>query len=518
VNRERWRGRARVLAAGAVVALYAVSTASNVLVNLTYDDGLYLAVSLLVAQGQVPYRDFFYPAPPVMAYLYAAVLTLFGPPYHVVAEAFSATLGLATGTLLFLISAKVAGRGAGFVCLAIVAFGWSWTSVAKLLGSVYFVTPFVFFVACGVYADLFVRPRRLGIVIASMCFSVAVGVRLVVAILVAYLLYLLVTERGWAALITSAAVMAVSSLLIGGYFAVHYFDETWASVIGWVTEVLPEKGFGRSPRVRLEQVLVVLGAFPHVYVGLLAIVLSGGLWRRLAAAEPLERRTYILTGLLTGGAAIMFFAVPVPARWHHVFYLPLAAVLMAVYVCRAVVPRLEHHELGGFLAATAALAMVWVPVIHHGGVIGLLGQLKRAGAGESLEQVVATIREETPANATVLSFSPYLPLWAGRRGLPGLEYSHVGFVPGWPTPRAERYRRYNEEMMVGWVTTRRADFVVITDMDREAFLFGSGPSGPAAWNSFETAIACHYGLVRTIYLDKAWGGVRFYRPKPAGAC
>jgi hypothetical protein len=189
-----------------------------------------------------------------------------------------------------------------------------------------------------------------------------------------------------------------------------------------------------------------------------------------------------------------------------------------VYLCRAVVPRLQHHELSGPLALAAALAVVWVLVIHHGGVIGLLGQIRRAGVGEPLERVVSTIREETPPGATVLSFSPYPPLWAGRRGLPGLEYSYVGFVPGWPTPRAERYRRYNEEMLVGWVTARRAELLVIMDVDREAFLFGSGRAGPAAWNAFETAVACHYGLVRTFYLDKAWGDVRFYRPMPAGVC
>jgi hypothetical protein len=246
-----------------------------------------------------------------------------------VAQVWSAAVGLATGVLLFLISAKVAGRAAGFVCLAIVAVCTSWTPAAKLLGAIYFVTPFAFLVAGGVYADLFVRPHWLGIVVASGCFTSAVGVRLVVAILVAYLLYLLVTERRWAAVGASAAVMAVSGLLIGGYFALHCFDEAWASVIGWVTEVLPAKGFGTNPRAWLEEVLVVLSAFPHVFVGLLTIVLSGGLWRRLAEAEPLERRTYILTGLLTAGAAITFFTVPAPARSHHVFYLPVAAIFMA---------------------------------------------------------------------------------------------------------------------------------------------------------------------------------------------
>ncbi len=57
---------------------------------IDYDEGFYLAVSQLVAQGKTVYRDFFYPQTPLMPYFYAPICWI--KPSLIALRLFSATL------------------------------------------------------------------------------------------------------------------------------------------------------------------------------------------------------------------------------------------------------------------------------------------------------------------------------------------------------------------------------------------------------------------------------------------
>jgi len=63
------------------------------------DEGFYLLASKLVATGQVPYLDFFYPQMPLLPYVYGTWMKVFGFEWHS-GRMLSAVLSTLLGLLL----------------------------------------------------------------------------------------------------------------------------------------------------------------------------------------------------------------------------------------------------------------------------------------------------------------------------------------------------------------------------------------------------------------------------------
>ena len=101
-GRQTWRARAVDLVATALVA--GGLTALFVWFALTRffdgDEGVYGLTSVLVADGKLLYRDFFYPQMPVLPYVYGGWMEIVGESWNA-ARALSALLAAATGVLLY---------------------------------------------------------------------------------------------------------------------------------------------------------------------------------------------------------------------------------------------------------------------------------------------------------------------------------------------------------------------------------------------------------------------------------
>ena len=89
-----WLAAACVTAAS--VALYAASVWFG---NLNQDEGWYLYAARAVADGRLPYRDFFFTQGPVMPYLYGLFAPLWSPHGVLGGRIFTAVLGLLSGLL-----------------------------------------------------------------------------------------------------------------------------------------------------------------------------------------------------------------------------------------------------------------------------------------------------------------------------------------------------------------------------------------------------------------------------------
>jgi len=155
------------------------------------DEGTYLLVSRLVAEGQVPYHDYFYPQMFLLPYVYGGWLKLVGYSWYA-ARVLSACFSIALGLLLYRQVAHLTGSRTWAV-LAVVLFTFSglafgWYPLIKT-----FVLPTL--LLFGAYAALSVRSRWKWVV-SGFLFGLSVGCRVyVVGVIPAFLLEMYLTER-----------------------------------------------------------------------------------------------------------------------------------------------------------------------------------------------------------------------------------------------------------------------------------------------------------------------------------
>lgn len=83
------------------------------------DEGFYLYAARLIQEGLVPYRDFFFPQPPLAAYTFAALFELFGRSWFV-ARVVSALCTIAACGVLARTTAAVYGKRVALVSLVVL--------------------------------------------------------------------------------------------------------------------------------------------------------------------------------------------------------------------------------------------------------------------------------------------------------------------------------------------------------------------------------------------------------------
>jgi hypothetical protein len=155
------------------------------------DEGTYLLVSRLVAEGQVPYHDYFYPQMFLLPYVYGGWLKVVGYSWYA-ARALSACFSIALGLLLYRQVAHLTGARTWGVLAAVLftfsglAFGWY-----PLIKTFVLPTLLLF----GAYTVVSVRSRWKWVV-AGFLFGLSVACRVyVLAVIPAFLLEMYLTER-----------------------------------------------------------------------------------------------------------------------------------------------------------------------------------------------------------------------------------------------------------------------------------------------------------------------------------
>src|SRR6059058_2319783 len=123
------RAHAAIVYGLLAVLLAAVFIPMSLLRLVDGDEGTYLLVSRLVAEGQVPYHDYFYPQMFLLPYVYRGWLKLVGYSWYA-ARVLSACFSIALGLLLYRQVAHLTGARTWGVLSAVLftfsglAFGW----------------------------------------------------------------------------------------------------------------------------------------------------------------------------------------------------------------------------------------------------------------------------------------------------------------------------------------------------------------------------------------------------------
>ena len=157
------------------------------------DEGAFLMAAKLVMEGKLPYHDFSYQHTPLLPYLYAAWMTLFGASWYS-GRALSSLIGIVLGLVLYRQVVTLTGR-AGLAVLATVVFagsgvGLSWYPTVKTLG---FATLMLFLS----YSVLDSGPRRGTYFLSGLFLGLAVDTRVyAIVVLLALAVEVLRREPG----------------------------------------------------------------------------------------------------------------------------------------------------------------------------------------------------------------------------------------------------------------------------------------------------------------------------------
>lgn len=158
------------------------------------DEGFYLIAGRMVADGFLPYRDFFYPQAPLLPHLVALLIECFGPSWYIM-RLLSAACAVGIAQLLYLHLRRNFGENlalVGMLSFSFSSLALPWLSVLKTYGfSQLLIMSAFFWLAKGSGGD------SLKCFISGVFLGCALGVRIYLAILApVYCLWIMSRERG----------------------------------------------------------------------------------------------------------------------------------------------------------------------------------------------------------------------------------------------------------------------------------------------------------------------------------
>jgi hypothetical protein len=397
------------------------------------DEGYYLMAARLVREGQVPYRDFFYPQSPLLPHVYAV---LPGGSWQL-ARLFTA---LVAAVLALLVGREVVDltgrRGVG--ALAVIAttmsgFALAWTSVVKT----YAVGGLLLFLAYRLTRTRGSTSR--GALTAGLVLGLAVLVRLNLALPGLALLAAVVWSGGPARQQLRRALAFVLGTALGllplGILASTGWERTWFNLLGYHAMRSADGAVGGLAQKAQTLASLFGPGSPHPlqaaqFAVLLALASGAALspsWRRRTGGLP-----WLVLGLLAAANAL-----PTPTYdQYFVTLLPYVVVLAAGAVVRLYDLTVLHEERGRG-ARTLTRAVLTVATVLYVGV-GLLSVRPFVSGGEGVPGVgnptnsrLGEIETINRCVAALANDGPVLTWWPGylyatdAAALPGME-NHFG--------------------------------------------------------------------------------------------
>jgi len=241
-----WDGIQYTCAALVLTALAVLSSQSRFIAP---DEGFYLYAARLIQEGLVPYRDFFFPQPPLSAYAFAALFEVFGRSWEA-ARVFSALCTVAACVVITRSAADIYGKRVALVSL--IVFGVCipiqvWFPIAKNTAVA------ALFLALGL--DAYLRRSRVGW--AAFWFGCCALTRLPCA--AAAIVLFIPLERGWRTYVRQLGRIVLGGLIpiaVAGIFALLDPLNFWEGTVGYhlYREQFPESYLLKHRRMVLKSV------------------------------------------------------------------------------------------------------------------------------------------------------------------------------------------------------------------------------------------------------------------------
>jgi hypothetical protein len=451
---------------GVVAFLVAVLLPMAIARGIDGDEGYYTLAAVLVADGRLPYEDFFYPQMPLLPFAYGPWMAIFGESWFA-ARSLSVVSGVLTGLLLFRHVAQ-RWRSQALGVLAALLFGSTvlvllWLPIVKT----YPLSTFLLFAAFVVAdrPDLPQTPARW--IAAGVLLGLGLDARLLFAaavpVFLAYALWSAPGADGRRNGIAHAAGIGIGLLPTFLFFALDprrfYFHN-----LGYHSVRSPGGLFGAFDS-KLDMVWQLLSDYPQFTILVLLAVLS------LAVAWRLERRIPLTYAIAAALAAASIAPNP-PFDQDYVTLVPflVAGALELVARLPALTGRIRSSHglwlrrgLAAALALYLIIPLIEVPRMTQGGYLGGGDFFADSLRPSTVRAVTRAIDDHTRPGEVIMAFWPGWLLGSHAEQFPGFEndFGPQGVLnAGYSDERAWSYKLASPERLDDAIRRREVGLVV----------------------------------------------------------
>ncbi len=510
----------------ALLGMAALVLANLFLGNLNQDEGWYLYAARLVAQGQLPYRDFAFTQAPLLPLVYAWIQPWIDVWGLAAGRVFTALLGLGAALFAALLAARLVGRcaaAAALICFVLIMLN-VYQSYYFTMVKTYALT--AFFLTLGLLVLSWALSRRsswlaLGagvLLLLAGATRTSAGLVLPLVIIMLFWARRRLAFQAWAFLIlggllAAAITLAPFALLAPEAARFFLWDYHLARTAGSLGQSLTYKA-GFSSRL-------LQGYF--VAVALWLTVLFGR-WLtrgRPAAAVPSEPTRLMIRMLWASLAAVslVHFLAPFPYEDYQVFVYPLFATLVAAMAVAFIADHISGWGLALLILLLSSGAALSSPLNQDWFVLGrdrIWWHLKEQSALRQLQSTAALLRSISPAGSLLLTQDPYLAVESGLNLPPGLEMGQFSYFPGLSQAQAARLHVLNRSSFESLLLTCPAPLAAISGY---AFAISSPavePLAAAEQSAFESLLAARYELIGEVAdFGQASTTLRIFKRKAA---
>ena len=400
----------------ALAACAVLSFAAVWLGGINQDEGWYLYAANLVAEGKMPYRDFFYTQGPLMPIVYSAFAWIWGAWGLLGARIFTLALGLAGVAMAAATAKRLApeGRGGAAAAAAFLLLG------CNLYHIYYVAMPKTYalaglFVCTAFYLLSFLAgesPRRAWTFAAGagVLLAFAAGTRISLGAMLPVVGVWLLASRRWRALVWFCAGAGIGLALVYGPFLAD--PKAFAGLVA-------AQGY-HAARGGSDVVWTVgsLSRLVRWYLPVFVMLGLGWSYARAVPADARVRRGF--AGAMFASAAVVFavqMLAPFPYEDYQVPVMGLVAAYAAAYAVR--------FDKGVLLALGMAFACSFgSPLLEKWSTNGqdrFWSIKKQKYELAQLRDVAAEIEALDPGGRDILTQDLYLAIETRRRVPAGLE-------------------------------------------------------------------------------------------------
>lgn len=492
------------------------------------DEQIYFYTTFALMNGQTLYKDFFYQHGPVMPYAYSIPQMIFGQSL-IVGRLTSLFFGILMLFMVYKISNKLEGRFAALISAALLSF--SLFSIYNFTAMMTY-TLSIFLALCSFYILLTNMKEPVKIFLSIFLMMLAFETRIVILPgLFLLLIYIFVRNykniknilAAVSSIILNFLIIILPFLLIAKKQLI--FDTLiWASNQNKFFEefgmLVTNKVFGINFGVfYLDFVLNNARDFfvsmIVIFTAIVFIVIK--LKSREMKIKELVLKNQVLA--LIFGTFILVEAAYIYAVYflpHYTnFIYPLMSIFSGVVISRFL-SKSKDAKMANVLKMVLLIAILIMPLIQERPAINFSQNTNYETSDiYQLNLVSQKIRHYTDEDDKIFTFTPIYAASAGRMVMPGMERFYYSFFPTWSTEKAKEYNVANAEMLLDYLSSKKAGAVVLTD-----WYFGNEKArGRAVVDkyrpSFQEAIEKNYYLAEKIENINFEGAVYIYLPKKA---
>jgi hypothetical protein len=170
---------------------------------------------------------------------------------------------------------------------------------------------------------------------------------------------------------------------------------------------------------------------------------------------------YLLYGIVFFVSIVNFLKILIFVH-HETPIIPIASIL-AGYGFTEVYSRLKRNYFRyGMLVATTALIVIAVVIQTSFSDVNLTSNNMPI---QNVEEMAAYIRNYTPPDGKLLTFSTFTALQANREVLPGFETSIFSYYSTWSDDSATKYHVVNKNLLEQYINSKSASAILLTSFD-----------------------------------------------------